>query len=63
MVYIFNFQWVGSIDLTRNENANANVVVERDATILEQVKQSHNGYLYIYYNKLKTVNLKYLLYD
>lgn len=47
MVYIFNFQWVGSIDLTRNDSANANVIVERDATILEQVKQPHNCYLYI----------------
>jgi len=31
--------WVGSIDLTQNENANANVIVERDATILEQESQ------------------------
>uniref|UniRef100_A0A2S2PM44 Dihydropteridine reductase n=2 Tax=Schizaphis graminum TaxID=13262 RepID=A0A2S2PM44_SCHGA len=31
--------WVGSIDLTKNENANANVIVERDATILEQESQ------------------------
>lgn len=31
--------WVGSIDLTRNEVANANVIVERDATILEQESQ------------------------
>ncbi|CAH1720930.1 hypothetical protein AGLY_006438 [Aphis glycines] len=31
--------WVGSIDLTQNENANANVIVERDATILEQETQ------------------------
>lgn len=31
--------WVGSIDLTQNDNANANVIVERDATILEQELQ------------------------
>jgi len=55
VVFIFYFQWVGSIDLTRNDSANANVIVERDATILEQVKQLQNSYLFLY-NLLKTVN-------
>ncbi|XP_025410326.1 dihydropteridine reductase [Sipha flava] len=28
--------WVGSIDLQQNDNANANVIVKRDASLLEQ---------------------------
>lgn len=33
----FYFQWVGSIDLQQNDTANANVIVKRDASLLEQV--------------------------
>jgi hypothetical protein len=38
IIYLyFYFQWVGSIDLQQNDNANANVIVKRDASLLEQV--------------------------
>lgn len=49
MYKIFIFQWVGSLDLKQNNNANANVIVKCDAPLLEQVKINyftiHNIYM------------------
>lgn len=36
----FRFQWVGSLDLAENEEANANILVKVDSDILEQEKHA-----------------------